>query len=112
MVVQTSGFTDVFQWNLDPKNQRKIGRIFHKLKQNSEIGTFIPQSDKYLNYIISDNFGNQLHCGSGIAICKRGSIIEFKKDQDRFLENEILKTMPQYLEQELLAIINYIENTT
>jgi hypothetical protein len=112
VIVQTSEWTDAFQWNLDTKNQRKIGRIFNKLKQNGEIGAIIPQTDKYLNCIIMDSFGNQLHCGNGLAVCKRGNIIELKQDIGRLLENEILKTMPQNLQQELLAVINYIENTT
>jgi len=112
VVVQTSENSNIFQWDLDLRKQRKIGRIFHRLKENGEIGTIIPQTDKYLNCVIMDTFGNQLHCGNGQAICKKGNIIEFKQDQGRFLENEILKTMPQYLEQEILTIINYIENTT
>ncbi len=112
VVVQTSENVDVFQWNLDIRNQRKIGRIFYKLKQNGEIGTVIPQTKKYLSCIILDTSGNQLHCGNELAVYKRGSVIELRQDSDRQLENEILKTMPHSLEQELLAVINYIENTT
>jgi hypothetical protein len=59
-----------------------------------------------------DNGGNQLHCGNKLAVYKRGNLFELKQDTNRRLENEILKTMPQGLEQELLSVINYIENTT
>jgi hypothetical protein len=112
VVVQTSENINVFQWNLDIRNQRKIGRIFYKLKQNGEIGAIIPQTDKYFNCIILDTSGNQLHCGNEFAVYRCGTVIELRQDTGRQLENEILKTMPESLEQELLAVINYIENTT
>lgn len=112
VVVQTSGDVSIFQWKLDSKHHRKIGKIFFKLKQNSEIGAVIPRSDKYLNCIIIDTNGNQLHCGNELAVYKRGNLIELRQDIGRRLENEILKTMPSGLERELLAVINYIENTT
>lgn len=112
VIVQTSEDMSVFQWKLNIRNHRKIGKIFFKLKQNCEIGTVIPLSDKYLNCIILDAFGNQLHCGNELAVYKRGNIIELRQDTGRRLENEILKTMPRSMEQELLDVINYIENTT
>lgn len=112
VVVQTSENINIFQWDLDLRKQRKIGRIFHRLKENGEIGTIIPQTDKYLNCVILDTTGNQLHCGNELAIYKRGNLIELRRDIGRQLENEILKTMPQGLERELLAVINHIENTT
>lgn len=112
VIVQTSQNINFFEWNIDRRNQQKIGRIFHRLRQNGEIGTVIPESEKYINCIILDTFGNQLHCGNELAVYKRGNIIELRQDTGRRLENEILKTMPQSMEQELLAVINYIENTT
>jgi hypothetical protein len=112
VIIQTSENISVFEWDLDRRNQQKIGRIFHRLKQNDKIGTIIPQSDKYLNCVILDTEGNQLHCGNEFAVYKKGNLIELRQDIGRQLENEILKTMPPGLEQELLAVINYIENTT
>jgi hypothetical protein len=53
-----------------------------------------------------------LHCGNELAVYKSENLIELRQDIGRRLENEILKTMPQGLEQELLAVINFIENTT
>jgi len=112
VVVQTSEDISVFQWKLNSKNHKRIGKIFFKLKQNGEIGTVIPQSEKYLNCIIMDADGNQLHCGNELAVYKKGNLIEIRQDTGRRLENEILKTMPRSLEQKILTILNYIENTT
>lgn len=112
VIVQISENVSIFQWKLDSRNHKKIGKIFFKLKQTGEIGTIIPPSDKYLNCVIWDSEGNQLHCGNELAVYKRGNLIELRQDTDRRLENEILKTIPRDLEQELLAVINYIENTT
>jgi hypothetical protein len=112
VIVQTSENISVFQWKLSRRKHRKIGKIFFKLKQNSEIGTIIPQNDKYINCVIWDTKGNQLHCGNELAVYKKGNLIELRHDTGRRLENEILKTMPRDLEQELMAVINYIENTT
>lgn len=112
VIVQTSENISVFEWNIDKRSLQKIGRIFHKLKQNGEIGTIIPPSDKFINCVILDTEGNQLHCGNEIAVYKRGNLIELRQDFGRQLENEILKTMPSGIEQELLTVINYIENTT
>jgi hypothetical protein len=112
VIIQTSENISVFEWNIDKRSLQKIGRIFHRLKQNGEIGTIIPLNDKYINCVILDNEGNQLHCGNELAVYKRGNLFELRQDTNRRLENEILKTMPQGLEQELMAVINYIENTT
>lgn len=110
--ISTSENTCHFHWHINTKNQRKIGRIFNKLKQCYEIGTIIPKSNKYISCIILDTCGNQLHCGNQLAVYKSDKLIELRQDRGRNLENEILKTMPVGLEREVLAIINYIENTT
>lgn len=112
VIIHSSENTDVFQWNINKRNLLKIGRIFNKLKQNGEIGAVISQTDRYLNCIIIDSEGNQLHCGNELVVYKRGNLIELRQDRGRELQNEILKTMPQSLEQELLSLIDYIENTT
>lgn len=112
VIVSTSENISVFQWSIDGRNLEKIKRVFQRLKQNGEIGTIIPRSDKYINCVIWDNDGNQLHCGNNLAVYKTGNLIELRQDEGRRLENAILKTIPKSLENELLAVINYIENTT
>lgn len=114
VIVRTSVNAGNLQWYINSRNHRKIGRIYHRLKQNKEIGTTIPKPklDKYINCIILDSNGNQLHCGNGLAVYKCENLIELRQDIDRYLENEILRTMPLGLETDLLAVINYVENTT